>query len=141
MTTHENKAVARAFIDRVFEANDPAAMDDLANEDFTPHTFGPMPPGREPMRQAQARVHAALSDVEFRIDDVIAEADEVAVRLTASGTQTGPFMGMPPSGRRYSIPEIHIFRIRDGKVSEHWHAFDSASLMAQLKPESAGPAR
>jgi steroid delta-isomerase-like uncharacterized protein len=134
MSIEDNKAVARAFIERVFEANDPTAMDDLATDDFTPHTYGPMPPGREPMRHAQARVHAALSEVEFRIDDVIAEGDEVAVRLTASGTQTGSFMGMPPSGRRYTIPEIHIFRIRDGKVSEHWHAFDSAALIAQLKP-------
>lgn len=136
MTIEQNKAVARAFIERVFQANDPTALDELATEDFTPHTFGSMPPGREPMRQAQARVHAALSDVQFRVEDVIAEGDEVAVRLTASGTQTGPFMGLPPSGRRYAIPEIHIFRVRDGRVSEHWHAFDSATLLAQLRPEA-----
>jgi predicted ester cyclase len=64
---------------------------------------------------------------------MIAEGDRVAARLTTSAKHTGTFMGIDPSGRRYSIDEIHIFRIRDGQLVEHWHAFDTASLMAQLK--------
>jgi steroid delta-isomerase-like uncharacterized protein len=76
-----------------------------------------------------------LKDPEFRIDDVIAEDDRVAVRLTTRATHVGDFMGMPASGNRYTIPEIHIFRIRDGQVSEHWHAFDRAALIEQLKPK------
>jgi len=134
MSLEENKAVARAFIERVFIAGDGAAIDELATEDFTPHTFGPLPPGREPLKQAMARVHQGVSDPEFRIDDVIAEADRVAVRLTSSATHTGTFMGQPPTGRRYSIQEIHVFRIRDGRVSEHWHEFDKLALLEQLKP-------
>ena len=39
---------------------------------------------------------------------------------------------MPPSGKRYSIEEIHIFRLRDGKVVEHWHQFDQMGMMRQL---------
>ena len=46
-------------------------------------------------------------------------------------------MGVPASGRRYEIPEIHIVRIRDGQVCEHWHAFDTASLVQQLKGSPA----
>ena len=49
---------------------------------------------------------------------------------------TGPFMGIPASGRRYSIDEIHIFRIRDGLLLEHWHAFDTATLLGQLKGDA-----
>jgi steroid delta-isomerase-like uncharacterized protein len=130
-----NKRVARAFIDRVFVRGEPEAIDELATEDFTPHTFGPMPPGREPLKQVLPRMAQGLKDPEFHIDDVIAEGDRVAVRLTASATHVGEFMGMPASGNRYTIPEIHIFRIRDGQVSEHWHAFDRAALMEQLKPK------
>jgi predicted ester cyclase len=41
-------------------------------------------------------------------------------------------MGMPPSGKRYEIGEIHIFRLRDGRVAEHWHQADFMGMMRQL---------
>ena len=63
---------------------------------------------------------------------MIAERDEVAARLTSSATQTGEMMGMPASGKRYTIGEIHIFRIRDGKMAEHWHYYDAMGQMKQL---------
>ena len=49
---------------------------------------------------------------------------------------------MPPSGKTYEISEIHIFRLRDGKVIEHWHQFDQMGMMKQLgaMPESGGSA-
>jgi steroid delta-isomerase-like uncharacterized protein len=131
----ENKRVARAFIDRVFVRGEPEAIDELATEDFTPHTFGTMQPGRQPLKEVLPRMAQGLKDPRFDIEDVIAEGDRVAVRLTARATHVGDYMGMPASGNRYAIPEIHIFRIRDGQVSEHWHAFDRAALMEQLKPK------
>ena len=42
-------------------------------------------------------------------------------------------MGVEPSGNEYSIDEIHILRIEDGKVIEHWHEFDKQRLMQQLQ--------
>ena len=131
-----NKRVALGFIDRVFVHGDPNAIDELTTGTFTAYTFGPQPVGRDFLRQALPRVAAGISDAEFRIEDVIAEGDKVAVRLTTSATHTGEFLGMPASGNRYSIQEIHIFGIRDGKVAEHWHEFDRAALLAQLQPRS-----
>jgi steroid delta-isomerase-like uncharacterized protein len=136
MTIEENKAVARRFIEEVFVHQHPAAVDELAAEDFTPHTFGPTPPGREPLKKAMERAGAGVSDPEFTIEDVIGEGDKVAVRLTSSASHSGDFMGMPASGKRYTISEIHIFRIRDGQVSEHWHEFDKMSLMQQLQGDA-----
>lgn len=136
MTIEANKQVASEFIDGVFVRGDPAVLERLTADDFVAHTFGPKPVGKEFLRQALPRMSAGLSNAEFRIDDVIAEGDRVAVRLTSSATHTGTFMGMPASGRRYSIQEIHIFRIRDGRVSEHWHEFDKLALMERLKPEA-----
>lgn len=137
MSLEDNKRIALAFIDRVFVHQDPAAVDELASEDFTPRTFGPLPPGREPLKRAMAHAGEGVSDPEFRIEDVIAEGDRVAVRLTTSAIHSGTFMGVPASGRRYSISEIHIFRIRDGQVAEHWHEFDKGALVRQLQGEPA----
>jgi predicted ester cyclase len=80
-------------------------------------------------------VREMLPDLRIAVEDVIAEDDKVAVRLTSSARHTGTFMGMPPTGKRYTISEIHIFRIRNGQVAEHWHEFDKLSLMQQLKGE------
>jgi predicted ester cyclase len=135
----QNKDVARAVIDRIFMHQEDAAIDELIATDFQPHTFGPMPSGREGLRAGMRRAGSGLSDVRFTIDDVIAEGDRVAVRLTASARQTGTFMGLEPTGNRYSIDEIHIFRMRDGQVIEHWHEFDKMALLQQLKGEPNGP--
>jgi len=135
-TLERNKEIVREFIDRVFVHQDASAIDELAAEDFTPHTFGPMQPGREPLKEGMRRAAAGVSDAEFEIHDMIAEGDKVAARLTTRARHTGTFMGLPPTGKPYSIDEIHIFRLRDGQVTEHWHEFDKMVLMAQLGGDS-----
>ena len=133
-----NKEVARQVIDRVFVRGEDAAIDELIAPDFQPFTFGPMPPGRDGLREGMRRAHAGVSDPEFTIHDMIAENDRVAVRLTTSARHTGTFMGIEPTGRRYEIDEIHIFRIENGQVHDHWHAFDRADLMRQLQGRGGG---
>ena len=132
-----NKEIARQVIERIFVRGEDAAIDDLIAPDFQPHTFGPMPPGRDGLREGLRRAHAGVSEPEFTIHDTIAENDRVVVRLTTSARHTGQFMGLEPTGRRYLVDEIHIFRIRGGQVVDHWHAFDRADLMRQLQGEGS----
>jgi steroid delta-isomerase-like uncharacterized protein len=127
-----NKQIARRFIQEVFVEADPNAVDELGTDDFTPHSWGEMPPGRDSLKAAQQRVSQGLSDVSMTVEDVIAEGDKVVVRLTAHGRHDGEFMGMPASGREYTISEIHILRIADGKVAEHWRDADMLGMMQQL---------
>jgi steroid delta-isomerase-like uncharacterized protein len=127
-----NKALVRRFINEIFLKRDFSSVDALLTEDFTPHTWGSVEPGRDSLKAAMERVSAGISDARMQIEDVIAEGDLVAVRLTSSAIHTGEFMGMPASGRRYEIGEIHIFRVRDGKVAEHWHQADFLGMMRQL---------
>ena len=131
-TTEENKAVVRRFIDEIFLEGNLDSVDELLTEDFTPHTWGKVEPGKEAMKAAIERVSKGLSDASMTIEDVIAEGDRVAVRLTSHAVQTGEFMGLPPSGKPYTIGEIHIFRLVDGKVAEHWHQADFLGMMRQL---------
>ena len=139
-----NKAVVRRFISEVFGQQDLDAIDELASEDFTPHTWGPTPPGRDALRAATTRAGAGVSEARFEIHLLVAEDDLVAAYLTSSAVHTGEFMGLPATGKRYSIDEMHFFRLRDGQVSEHWHEFDKGALMRQLTgdaPSSETPAR
>ncbi len=130
MTIEENKALVRRFITEVFEQGRPEAVDELCADDFIGHTWGNA--DKDGLKAAMDRVSKGLADAHFQIDDMIAEGDRVAVRVTASARQVGEFMGMPASGRSYELGEIHLFRVRDGRVSEHWHQFDSAGMMKQL---------
>jgi len=131
-----NKAVVHSFITEIFGQQNLAAIDELAAEDFTPHTWGEMPPGREALRTATQRAGAGVSEARFDIHLLVAEDDIVAAYLTSSAVHSGTFMGLPPTGKRYSIDEMHFFRLRDGQVTEHWHVFDKGDLMRQLSPEA-----
>jgi steroid delta-isomerase-like uncharacterized protein len=131
-STEANKELVRRFVQAIFVDGNANAVDELVAEDFVPHTWSSTGDGRGDLKRAIERVSKGLSDARFEIEDMIAEDDRVAVRLTASARQTGEFMGIPPQGKSYTIGEIHIFRIRNGKVSEHWHQFDSMGMMTQL---------
>jgi steroid delta-isomerase-like uncharacterized protein len=131
MPIEDNKNLVREFIERVFERGDMAAVDELVAEDFRPHTY-PGTTDRDGLKRAMKRVNQGITDARFTIDDMIAEGDRVAVRLTSGATQVGEFMGMAASGKRYEIEEIHIFRVTDGRISEHWHQFDQLGMMRQL---------
>ena len=133
MTPNDTKAIVRRFVEEVFVEGRKATVDELLADDFVAHTW-PSTTGdsKADLKAAIDRAAKGLSDPTFTIDDLIGEGDQVAARLTTSATQTGEFMAMPPSGKRYEIEEIHWFRLRDGKVVEHWHQFDQMGMMKQL---------
>ena len=132
MTIEENKALVRRFIDDIFVGGKTEAVDELLTDDFVGHTWPSSGDGKSDLKKAMGRVSKGLTDPRFTVDDMIAEGDLVAVRLTAGATQTGEFMGMPATGKRYEIGEIHIFRVKDGRISDHWHQFDQMAMMRQL---------
>jgi steroid delta-isomerase-like uncharacterized protein len=128
----DNKALVRRFIDEIFVQGRPESVDELLTDDFVGHTWPSTGDPKADLKAAIARISKALANPHFTVDDMIAEGDRVAVRLTAEATQVGEFMRMPASGKTYSISEIHIFRVKAGKVSEHWHQFDQMGMMRQL---------
>lgn len=132
MRTDGNKRLVRRFVAEVLEAGRIESIDEIVAPDFVSHTWGMTDDGRAKLKAATPRIHASLSDVEFTIDDLVAEDDRVVARVTSSATPTGEFMGVPASGKRYTIGEMHWFRIRDGQLVEHWHQHDALGLMKQL---------
>ena len=138
MSTETNKQIVRSFIERVYAQLDPQAVDELVDDNFESHSFPSEGDGKAYLRDSTQRMAKALDQISFKIDDLIAEDDRVVARVTASARQIGEFMGMPASNRSYEIGEIHIFRLRDGLIVEHWHEFDAMGMMKQLKGEDGG---
>ncbi len=77
-------------------------------------------------------LRTAFPDLHFTIEELVAEGDTVAGRLTMSGTHQGPLMGIPPTGRSVRQDHMHFVRFRDGKAIEHWGVRDELGMMQQL---------
>ena len=132
MSTDDNKRLVRRFVDEVLAGGRVEPIDELVAADFVSHTWDMTDAGRDKLKATTPQMHERLTDVEMTVDDLVAEGDQVVARLTSSATPTGDFMGVPAAGKRYTIGEIHWFRLRDGQLIEHWHQIDGLGMMRQL---------
>src|SRR5688500_10100679 len=96
----ENKRLAREFYERI-NRGDLSVIDEHLSDDFADHEETPgIPPTKAGVKTFFEMTRAAFPDFSFNIEDMIAEGDRVAARVTAQGTQRGEFMGVPASGKR-----------------------------------------
>ena len=105
-------------------------LSDIVNHDLAGGL--PSPQGSEGIKQFFGMMFAAFPDFHVVIDDQVAEGDKVVTRKTVSGTHQGDFMGIPATGKRMEIPVIDVFRVVNGKCTDHWSVSDQMSMMQQL---------
>jgi predicted ester cyclase len=91
-----------------------------------------MPPNVEGMRQALPAFGAAFSDVAITVGDVVSNGEMIAYRMSFNATHSGDFMGVPATGKRVSMSETHVERIRDGKIVSHTGDIDMLGLLQQI---------
>src|SRR5262249_48433117 len=131
--TDQNKTVVRKFVEEFKNKGNHDIVDTLYTTDFVHHFKDPrLPPGRDAMKLLGKSVVAAFPDVHAEIEDLRADGDRVIERTSARGTSKGPFNGIPPTGKPVQWTEIHIYRLRDGKIAELWSEIDFLSILAQL---------
>ena len=88
--------------------------------------------GPEGVRQEVSLYRKAFPDLVFAIEDIIAEGDKVATRITASGTHERDLPGIPATGKRVTIGGMVLTRYQNGKAVEAWVKFDFLGLYRQL---------
>ncbi len=134
MSIAENKALAcRSF--EAFNQRDLSAADEIYAPSYVLHSpIAPsdLPIGSEGVRQQHADYLAAFPDAQITIEDLIADGDRVAVRVTVRGTHQGTFLGMAPTGRWVALEAITIYRVDAGKIVEDWTIADIPGLLQQL---------
>ncbi len=75
----------------------------------------------------------AFPDLTLSIDFIVADGEKLVAYVTTSGTHLGPFMGAPPTGKRFEARGADIFAFNQmGLVSDHWGVFDTLGMMMQL---------
>jgi steroid delta-isomerase-like uncharacterized protein len=133
MSLEQNKALVRRLVEEDLNGGNPAAADEIVAVDFVDHTNPPgLQYGLESHKQIVAIFRTAFPDVTWTIEDMIAEGDKVAVRLPMRGTHHGKFFGIPPTGKQVTVTGIHVLRVADGKIAEHWGNNNDLGLMQQL---------
>jgi steroid delta-isomerase-like uncharacterized protein len=137
-TTEANVATFRRAIEEGWNRGNLAAIDELFAPDFVEHQAG-IAPGRDGVKRSIRSLRAAFPDLHLVVEDAIADGDRVWLRLHATGTHDGPFMGMPGTGRPFEITVIDIARVVDGRLVEHWGVADRLSLVQQLGLAPGGP--
>ena len=134
MATEQDKINYRRIPEEIFNQGKLELIDELFAPDYVDHAPPPpgMPPGIEGLKQLIGALHAAFPDFHYTIEDQFAEGDKHVGRMTGHGTHKGEFMGIPPTGKTVSWGEIHIGRMVDGKLVEHWSNQDQLGMMQQL---------
>jgi steroid delta-isomerase-like uncharacterized protein len=131
MSTANNKAVVLRWFQAALTGDAPT-RDSLIRADCIHHLPGMSPllgPAHEEMMGAFL---AAFPDLDGRIEDTLAEGDSVVLRASWRGTQRGALMDLPPTGKQVQVQELHIFRLVNGQIAEHWINYDQAGMMRQL---------
>lgn len=122
-TIHENhKAVVAAFYNRCLSDGEVGAVAALIAPDFVDQSYGLAGIAEVERFVAERRKH--WPTLTYTVEDIIAEGDRVAVRWTGRGTDH--------TGRNASWTGMGFYRIRDGRIAEHWVSEDSLGLAQQL---------
>ncbi len=123
----------------LINAHDIEALGAHLAEDFTEHEELPGgSPTREGVLEFFRMQIAAFPDMAMTVEDIVDGGDRVVARVRLTGTQRGPFAGMPPTDRSIDVQVIDIMRFGDdGLVHEHWGVVDTLAMMEQLGAVSA----
>jgi predicted ester cyclase len=132
--SEENKAVVQRFnklFGECWRTGDVEILDEVLAPDFVYHSPG-APPDLAGFKQSLLMLSAGLHDLQYTVDDLFAEGDRVADRMTWQATHQGELFGLPPSGNTVRGTEMHISRIAEGRIVERWGQGDNLGLMQQI---------
>jgi predicted ester cyclase len=108
-------------------------IEELFAPDFVNQTPAPgLAPTRDGFKQWTLALRTAFPDIHYTVDDSIEAGDKVVTRVSASGTMRGDFAGMPATNKHATWSEIHIVRVADQRVVEHWGLVDQLGMLVQL---------
>ena len=135
----DNKEAARRLyetLNRVLETGDASLLDAVMDPGVVDHHPDPgQSPGLDGIKKGFLEFRAAFPDLRFTIEDLIAEGDKVACRLSTRGTHRGTFLGVAATGRTVEQRGIDFLRFSGGKMIERWGEFDTLRLLRRIGME------
>jgi steroid delta-isomerase-like uncharacterized protein len=133
MTVDSNKLLMNNFTDFIN-----TAREDLATKLISPNAMFHVPGRPEPLQGPSGylaiigMMRAGFPDIQWTLEETIAEGDKVAARFTMRGTHEGVFFGVPPSGRKINVKAMNFYRIAEGQFVEEHGQPDLLGLLQQI---------
>lgn len=118
MSTEKNKAIVSRVINEMVNKGNLAGVDEVLDENYIYHFPTHDIKGPEGFKEFVAMMRKAFPDLNVTIEELIAEDNRVAVRVTMRGTFKGELMGIAPTGRKLTFPEAVFIRFENGKEVE-----------------------
>jgi predicted ester cyclase len=129
----QNKRTTRRALEELFEKGNLEAADELIHPQFVNHEAPPgNPQGPEGLRETISWLRELWGPMRFEVEDEIAEDDKVVARVVMHGRHVGEFLGKAPTGKEFATKQIHIWRLEEGKLIEHWSVRDDLGQAMQL---------
>jgi predicted ester cyclase len=141
MPTTQNDAIIDRIHKELATKGDLSAIDGVYDARFVNYAMPGAPAGLEAMHERHQAIRAAFPDWHETIENICAKGDKIVVRSVVSGTHTGEWLGIAPTGKQVRAMRITIFRMVAGKIVERWGSQDELGLMQQLNaiPLHVGP--
>ncbi|MBD2534166.1 ester cyclase [Nostoc flagelliforme FACHB-838] len=132
MLTEQNKALVLQFY-KAFDDHKMEQALELLAPNFVAHLGGIAEPlDGEGFKQFGMSFYLAFGQGQHIFDEVIVSGDRVVTYGKFTATHLGEFQGLPPTGKQINLSIMHIDRVEDGKIVEHWGLGDALGLMQQL---------
>jgi predicted ester cyclase len=129
MSQENNKVAIRRFYDEAINQKKLAVIEELFGASYVSHD---LPTDPTELKHFINGFHLAFPDGQIIIEQMIAEGDTVAARLTFHGTQIGQFQDIAPTGKTVTVPALDMYRLSEGKIVEHWGGPNQLRLLQQL---------
>jgi steroid delta-isomerase-like uncharacterized protein len=130
----ENVVLVKQLYEEVWNNGDLSLVDELLSPDFVDYNQPPgAPNGREGYKAGVSMIRTAFPDIKFSLDQILAEDDRLAFRLTGTGTHKGDFLGISPTGKQVSLESMTFVHMDKGKISERWGISDIPRVIEQLQ--------
>lgn len=140
MSTEQNKSIVRRLLEQSWGQGDLGVLREVVSQDFCDENPAPgQPCGYEGQEWAVRTFRTGLSNISLRVDDLVGQGDRVVDRWTFSATQTGEFMGIPATGRKFTLTGMDECRLENGKIAQLWHVEDILGMMRQLGAAPTAP--
>ena len=133
MTSEANKLTMHRFVEFINTASQK-----LAEELISPNAIFHVPGRPEPMRGPAGylaiieMMRGGFPDIQWTLEEMVAEGDKVAARFIMRGTHQGTFFGVPPSGKKIAVQAMNFYRLSDGKFVEERGQPDMLGLLQQI---------
>ncbi len=129
----KNRDLMNSFMEEVLNKKNLNLIDEIVSEDFIEHIpFPGQGPGRAGLKHAVNSMHTGFPDLDWTVNEQIAEGEKIVTRFTWTGTHKGEFMGIPPTNKKVEVWGIVIDVVKNGLFSESRIIMDSVGLLQQL---------